>query len=119
MRRRPHTEHPQDRRRPSATAPSRPLPGRAQSHPVHTEIVTITTNITHEHCRAFEALTSGRYENFSLVSCYCAGEPAAAIATVTVHPAGEDGGEDEYLITPFFVSAVLGIRLTGHDGRKS
>ena len=78
----------------------------------------MTTNIPHEHRRAFEALTSGRYENFALVSCFCAGKPAAAIATVTVHPAGEDGGEDEYLITPFFVSVVPGMRLTDHDGRE-
>ena len=46
------------------------------------------------------------------------GKPAAAIATVTVHPAGEGGSEDEYLITPFFVSVVPGMRLTGHDGRE-
>ena len=78
----------------------------------------MTTNITHEHRRAFEALTSGRYENFALVSCFCAGEPAAAIATVTVHPAGEDGGEDAYLITPLFVPVVPGMRLTDHDGRE-
>ena len=78
----------------------------------------MTTNITHEQRRAFEALTSGRYENFALVSCFCTGEPATAITTVTVHPAGEDGGEDEYLIIPFFVSVVPGIRLTDHDGRE-
>ena len=46
----------------------------------------MTTNITDEHRRAFEALTGGRYENFALVSCFCAGKPATAIATVTVHP---------------------------------
>ena len=74
----------------------------------------MTTNITDEHRRAFEALTSGRYENFALVFCFCAGEPAAAIASVTVHPAGED----EYLITPLFVPVVPGIRLTDHDGRE-
>ena len=78
----------------------------------------MTTNITDEHRRAFEPLTSGRYENFALVSCFYAGEPTAAIATVTVHPAGEDSGEDEYLITPLFVPFVQGIRLTGHDGRE-
>ena len=78
----------------------------------------MTTNITHEQRRAFEALTSGRYENFALVSCFSAGTPAAAIATVTVHPAGEDGGEDYYVITTLFVSIAPGIRLTDHDGRK-
>ena len=65
-----------------------------------------------------QALDHGRYDNFALVSCFCAGEPAAAIATVTVHSAGEDGSEDEYLITPLFVWIVPGIRLTGHDGRE-
>ena len=48
----------------------------------------MTINITPEHRRTFEAPTNGRYENFALVSCFCAGEPAAGIATVTVHPAG-------------------------------
>ena len=76
----------------------------------------MTTNITAEHRRSFDALTSGRYENFTLVSCFCRGKPAAAIATV--HAADENGGEDEYLITPLFVSIVPGIRLTGHDGRE-
>ena len=33
----------------------------------------MTTNITDEHRRAFEALTSSRYENFALVSCFCGG----------------------------------------------
>ncbi len=79
----------------------------------------MTTNITDEHRRAFEALTSGCYENFALVSCFCAGKPEAAIATVTVHPAGEGGSEDEYLITPLFVSIVAGIRLTDHDEREA
>ena len=74
----------------------------------------MTTNITHEHRRAFETLTSGRYENFALMSCFCGGKPTAAIATVTVHPSGED----EYLITPLFVPVVPRIRLTGHDGRE-
>ena len=46
----------------------------------------MTTNITDEHRRAFAALTSGRYENFALVSYFCPGEPAAGIATV--HPTG-------------------------------
>ena len=78
----------------------------------------MTTNITDEHRRAFEALTSGRYENFPSVFCFCGGNPAPAIATVTVHLAGEDGGEDKYLITPPFVSVVPGMRLNDHDGRE-
>ena len=77
------------------------------------------THITAEHRRAFQALTSGTYDNFCLVSCFCDGEPAAAIAAVAIQPAGEDGGEDEYLITPLFVSAVPGMQLTDHDGREA
>ena len=33
------------------------------------------TNITEEHKRAFDALKSGRYDNFCLFSCYVEGEP--------------------------------------------
>ena len=61
----------------TAAAPRRPRPrGRypeesnRRRRPV---IATMTTNVTDEHRRAFEALTSGRYENFALVSCFCAG----------------------------------------------
>ena len=36
------------------------------------------------HRRAFEALTSGRYENFCLFSCIANEHPAAAIAAVTL-----------------------------------
>ena len=59
-----------------------------------------TTNITEDHRRAFEALTSGRFHNFCLVSCFVDGEPTAPIAAVNVTPPAEDGGEPEYLISP-------------------
>ena len=39
----------------------------------------MTTHISAEHHRAFEALTSGRYENFCLFSCLANGQPAAAM----------------------------------------
>ena len=39
----------------------------------------MTTNITAEHRTAFEALVSGDYANFALLSCFVNGEPAAAI----------------------------------------
>ena len=77
------------------------------------------TNITAEHRRAFQAFTSGTQDNFCLASCFCDGRPAAAIATVTVHPAGEDGRDDEYLIAPLFVSVVSCMQLTDHDGRAA
>lgn len=68
----------------------------------------MTTNITEEHRRAFEALTSGRYRSFALFSCALDGSPAAAIVT-----------EPEYLITRMFVSVTPAMTLTDHDGRKA
>lgn len=68
------------------------------------------TNITAEHRAAFEALTSGAYDNFALFSCFVAGEPAAAI--VAVNRAGE-----EYTIRPLFVAITPDMVLTDHDGR--
>ena len=67
------------------------------------------TNITAEHRAAFEALTSGRFNNFALFSCFVNGEPAAAIVSVN-----RDG--DEYTITPLFVSVTPALQMTDHDG---
>lgn len=47
------------------------------------------TNITFEHRAAFNALLSGQYANFALLSCFVNGQPAAAI--VTLAPDDEDG----------------------------
>ena len=80
----------------------------------------MATNITVEHRRAFDALKSGRYDNFCLFSCYVDGEPAAAIAAVSVHePDGEGEGEAEYGIHPLFVSVTPAMRLTDHDGTEA
>ena len=67
----------------------------------------MTTNITEEHKRLFEALTSGEYDNFALVHTTFDGEPTAAIATVN-----EDG--DGYILTPVlvFVTGAMFGRLT-------
>lgn len=70
------------------------------------------TNITPEHQRAFEALTSGEFQNFALVSCFADGAPAAAICAVNQ----QDG---QYLISPLFVSVTDTMRLTDHDGREA
>ena len=67
------------------------------------------TNITAEHRAAFEALTSGRFNNFALFSCFVNGEPAAAIVSVN-----RDG--EEYTITPLFVSVTPSLQMTDHDG---
>ena len=40
------------------------------------------TNIIEEHHPAFEALTSGRYDNFALFSCEVDNHPAAPIVVV-------------------------------------
>ena len=76
------------------------------------------TNITPDHRRAFEALTSGRFQNFCLVSCFVDGEPTAAIAAVNVGPA-EYGGEPDYLISPLFVCPTAAMTLTDHNGREA
>ena len=57
-----------------------------------------------------EALTSGRFDNFALFSCFVGGEPAAAIVAVN-----RDG--DDYTISPLFVALTPGMILTDHDGR--
>jgi hypothetical protein len=67
------------------------------------------TNVTAEHRATFEALTSGRYTNFALFSCFVNGEPAAAITAVN-----EDGAC--VTITPLFVSLTGSMHLTDHDG---
>jgi len=68
------------------------------------------TNITAEHRAAFEAITSGHFDNFALFSCFVGGEPAAAIVSVN-----RDGGD--YTISPLFVALTPGMVLTDHDGR--
>ena len=79
----------------------------------------MSTHITDEHRRAFESLTSGRYENFCLFFCEANGHPAAAIAAVTVEPPPDGTGEAEYIVTPLFVSVGPGIVLVDHDGREA
>ena len=76
------------------------------------------TNITPDHRRAFEALTSGRFQNFCLVSCFVNGEPTAAIAAVNISP-GQDGGAPEFLISPLFVCPTKAMTLSDHDGRAA
>ncbi len=79
----------------------------------------MSTNITEEHRRAFEALTGGEAGSFCLFSCFVSGEPAAAIAAVSLCPPQQEGGEPDYLITPLFVSVTPGMTLVDHDGRQA
>jgi len=67
------------------------------------------TNIKEHHKEAFEALTSGKYDNFGLFSCFVNGEPACALVATTRHD-GEPG------IVPLFVSITPSMVLTDHDG---
>ena len=71
----------------------------------------MTTNITSDHCAAFEALISGDYANFALFSCLVNGEPAGIVAV------NRDG--DGYFIKPLSVSVTPSITLTGHDGKPA
>lgn len=70
----------------------------------------MTTNITAEHRAVFEALTSGRFDNFALFSCFVEGEPAAAIVSV-------NRNAEEFIISPLFVALTPGMTLTDHNGR--
>ena len=77
------------------------------------------TNITEEHPSAFEALTSGHYDNFALFSCLLNGQRASAIVAVTAHRPDDKDGETKFHIKPLFVSIVDGLVLTDHYGRQT
>jgi hypothetical protein len=67
------------------------------------------TNITDLHRDAFNALASGRYDNFALFSCFVNGAPTSAIVSIT-HAGGQ------FDVTPLFVAVTDDMRLTDHDG---
>ncbi|MEX0309691.1 MAG: hypothetical protein AB3N17_05525 [Tateyamaria sp.] len=71
----------------------------------------MSTNIRAEHVSAFEALTSGQFENFALFSCFLNGAPASPIVAMT-QSAADDG---EVVITPLFVSVTETMVVTDHD----
>ena len=96
-----------------------PRAGERSSCATARETAAITTNITEDHRRAFEALTGDEAGNFCLFSCFLSGRPAAAIAAVTVCPPTEEGGKPEYVISPLFVSITDDMVLTDHDGRRA
>ena len=77
------------------------------------------TNITEAHRHAFDALTSGRYDNFALFSCEVDNHPAAAIVIVNQRPLPEDGSEPEYVISPLFVSVTPATKIADHDGYEA
>ncbi len=73
----------------------------------------MTTNITDQLHRDFDALASGQYTNFALFSCFINGEPGAAIVAVKQEESGD------YIIKPLFVSVTEGMEITDHDGVKA
>ena len=75
------------------------------------------THITDERRRAFDALTIGQYQNF-----VCFPVPATATPRLPSLPSTsvrEESGEDEYQVTPMFVSIHPSMKLTDHDGREA
>ena len=79
----------------------------------------ISTNISEEHRRTFDAISGGEYGNFVLCSCFVSGEPAVAIAAVTLCPSVQELGAPDYRITPLFVSVTPGMTVVDHDGREA
>jgi hypothetical protein len=70
------------------------------------------TNITQGAKDCFKALTSGKYNNFALFSCFVNGEPTSAIVAIN-----KEG--DGYEIQPLFVAVTPGMTLIDHDGRSA
>lgn len=68
------------------------------------------TNITPAMQSAFDALASGKYNNFALFSCFVDGKPVGAIVTVDRDESGE------FIITPLFISVAPGMVLADHNG---
>jgi len=68
------------------------------------------TNITPEHIEAFEAISSGRYDNIALFSCFVDGHPAAAIVSVIRDAQGN------FQTMPLFVSVTAWTHIADHDG---
>lgn len=69
----------------------------------------MATNITEAHRDAFNALISGEFCNFALVSCFVNGAPTSAIAAVSEH-------EGMYALAPLFVAVTEQMVLTDHEG---
>lgn len=70
----------------------------------------VQTNITDEIREVFDALTSRKFTNFALFSCFVNGTPTSAIVAVNHGDAGD------YHIQPLFVAVTPEMVLTDHDG---
>jgi len=71
------------------------------------------TNITPEMSDAFQAMTSGVFNNFCLMSCFMNGEPTSAICVADEAPDGM------VRVTPLFVAVTPSMTLTDHEGRQA
>lgn len=72
------------------------------------------SNITKRDRDLFNALTSGKFNNFALFSCFVNGKPSVAI--IAVNP---DDANEQYNLTPLFVKPTPDMVLTDHEGRKA
>jgi hypothetical protein len=73
----------------------------------------VTTNITPDSWAHFQALISGEYTNFALLSCFVNGAPTSAIVVATE---AEDGA---VIMTPLFVAVTPDMVLTDHNGEHA
>ena len=76
----------------------------------------MSTRITGEHRRAFEALASGDYDNFALFVCRH-DQPAAAIVAANGCGSAEEAGERAFHIKRPFDSIADGLVPADHEGR--
>ena len=76
----------------------------------------MSTNITPDHRRAFQAFASGEYANFARFSCFIDGSPGAAIVAVNLYPPAEKGEGPEFMVRPLFVSITPTMTIADHDG---
>jgi len=79
----------------------------------------MSTHITERHRHAFEALTSGRYDNFALFSVFIDGSPGTAIVAVNPCPPAQEGASPEYAVQPLFVSVTPAMTIADHDGARA
>ena len=76
----------------------------------------IGTNITTAMGDCFHALTSGKYDNFALLSCFVDGEPSAAI--VQIVDAIDENDKPVACVYPLFVAITSGMAITDHEGHE-
>lgn len=75
------------------------------------ETIGPKTNIKVDVQAHFDALVSGKHNNFALFSCFLDGKPTSAICAINLDP-----NTDEIVIKPLFVAVTDDMNLTDHDG---